>query len=213
MPLQNRVTPFGEIVAVAARGELLGNRGVLHDEARQVVRRWQSRRWIACETAFKDRRRPVMSPGLYTELFFLDEATSLAAGHRPCAECRRADYERFRDAWVLAVGGARPAAGTMDERLRADRLTADGRQRRHAANIDALPDGTFVALADQAADAFLVRGPLAHRWSPNGYSDAIERTPTMRVAVLTPRCTVQTLAAGYVPRWHESLRGHGVAGP
>jgi hypothetical protein len=102
VPLQNRVTPFGEIVAVAARGTLTGNRGVLHDAEQRIVRDWQVRRWIACRLEFRGRWRPVMPPGRWTALFFLDEATALAAGHRPCAECRHADYQRFRTAWSIA---------------------------------------------------------------------------------------------------------------
>ena len=102
MPLQNRVTPFGEMVAVAARGTLTGNRGVLHDAEQRIVRDWQVRRWIACRLEFRGRWRPVMPPGRWTALFFLDEATALAAGHRPCAECRHADYQRFRTAWSIA---------------------------------------------------------------------------------------------------------------
>src|SRR5262245_4164150 len=105
MPLQNRVTPYGELIATPARGLLMGNRGRLHDGERRIVRYADGRRWIACLTSFRGRRRDVMSPGRYTELFFLDEAVALAAGHRPCAECRRADYERFREAWRRALGG------------------------------------------------------------------------------------------------------------
>ena len=104
MPLQNRVTPFGEIVAVPERGTLMGNRGVLHDDAGRIVRSYQVRRWIACRTAFRGRHRLLMQPHSWTELFFLDEATAFAAGHRPCAECRHADYQRFKEAWAVSVG-------------------------------------------------------------------------------------------------------------
>ena len=106
MPLRNRVTPFGDIIATEARGLLFGNRGVLHDENGRLVRKWQVRRWIACRLEFKGRRRPLLRPGRFTELFFLDEATALAAGHRPCAECRREDFVRFRDAWLDTHPGA-----------------------------------------------------------------------------------------------------------
>ena len=125
MPLQNRVTPFGTLVAVEGRGLLMGNRGRLHDAKRRIVRYAQGRRWIACLTSFRGRRRTVMSPGLYTELFFLDEAVALAAGHRPCAECRRDDYVRFRAAWAGAVSEDISAEG-MDVRLDADRLAGRG---------------------------------------------------------------------------------------
>src|SRR6266508_5138938 len=116
MPLQNRVTPFGDLIATEARGLLMGNRGRLHDAGRRIVRYAQGRRWIACLTSFRGRRRAVMSPGSYTELFFLDEAVALAAGHRPCAECRRHDYRRFQAAWARAVGPD-VSADAMDLRL------------------------------------------------------------------------------------------------
>src|SRR5262249_42534874 len=123
MPLQNRVTPFGELIATEARGLLMGNRGRLHDTDRRIVRYAQGRRWIACVTSFRGRRRTIMSPRSYTELFFLDEAVALAAGHRPCAECRRGDYARFQAAWTRA-GLGRASADEMDRRLHADRPPA-----------------------------------------------------------------------------------------
>ena len=135
MPLQNRVSPRGDVIAVAARGALMGNRGRLHDATRQVVRRQVSsyRAWVTCLLAFKGRRRTVMAPGRYTELFFLDEATALAAGHRPCGECRRADYRRFKTAWLAGnpgrgLAGAVPIAA-IDLELHGDRLTSEGLQR------------------------------------------------------------------------------------
>src|SRR5579859_5210937 len=124
MPLQNRVTPFGEIVAVPGRGSLMGNRGILHDARRNIVRDSQVRRWIACRLEFRGRHRDIMSPGSWTELFFLDEATALAAGHRPCAECRRADYRRFQTAWRdarLSNSHAPSSADVMDAILHQDR--------------------------------------------------------------------------------------------
>ncbi|HEX3456598.1 MAG TPA: hypothetical protein VHR97_01465, partial [Candidatus Baltobacteraceae bacterium] len=127
MPLQNRVTPFGEVAALPGRGMLMGNRGVLHDDDRRIVRTWDVRRWIACVLEFRGRKREVMTPRRYTELFFLDEAAAFSAGHRPCAECRRADYVRFRDLWVARFG--RPAgADDVDARIHGDRL--DGKTKR-----------------------------------------------------------------------------------
>jgi hypothetical protein len=116
MPLQNRVTPFGEIVAHPARGMVMGNRGILHDSGRRLhpTRRWTHKTWICCLCEFKGRHRAVMTPGRYTELFFLDEATALAAGHRPCFECRRADANQFAAAWAHGNGGPLPSAGDMD---------------------------------------------------------------------------------------------------
>ena len=129
MPLQNRVTPFGAIVAVEERGLLMGNRGILHDDARRIVRPWQVKRWIACRTEFRGRWRPVMQPRTWTELFFLDEATAFAAGHRPCAECRHADYQRFKAAWAVCSGAA-ASADQMDAVLHGDRLDETGARPR-----------------------------------------------------------------------------------
>jgi hypothetical protein len=201
MPLQNRVTPFGELVAVEARGLLMGNRGILHDEARRIVRPWQVQRWIACVTAFRGRQRQVMRPHSYTELFFLDEATGFAAGHRPCAECRHADYQRFKAAWEAAFG-APVSAEQMDALLHSDRLEGRGpsqRQRTHRAEIASLPDGTFIGLEGSAW--LLWRGGLL-AWSAAGYT---LRRPAPRsgdVEVLTPQALVAVFRAGYVPAVH-----------
>src|SRR3954468_20509383 len=145
MPLQNRVTPLGELVADPARGLVYGNRGCLHDAEGQVRRAYAGRRWIACRLEFRGRRRsPLVRPGRYTSLFFLDEATAFAAGHRPCAECRRADYDRFVVLWrELHPDDA--GADAIDTRLHGERLDAVTRaQRHHEASLDALPDGAFV---------------------------------------------------------------------
>ena len=127
MPLQNRVTPFGEIVAVPERGTLMGNRGILHDDAGHIVRSYQVRRWIACRTAFRGRHRQLLQAHSWTELFFLDEATAFAAGHRPCAECRHADYQRFKEAWAVGVwvaGGVASCGPVLQDKSPARRLTA-----------------------------------------------------------------------------------------
>jgi hypothetical protein len=164
MPLRNRVTPFGDLIATPGRGLLMGNRGRLHDAERRIVRYAAGRRWIACLTSFRGRRRRVMTPGAYTELFFLDEAVALAAGHRPCAECRRADYDRFRAAWRRALGGsdaaALPSADDMDRRLHADRLAAPGTRRAYREPYAALADGSFV---DVDGGAWLVAGDALRR--------------------------------------------------
>lgn len=201
MPLQNRVTPFGELVAVAGRGLLTGNRGVLHDDARRIVRAWQVRRWIACRTAFRGRHRTVMQPRRWTELFFLDEATALAAGHRPCGECRYADYRRFRSLWE-ARHGAPAGADAIDRVLHAQRL--DGRAKRvYRAPFAALPDGAYVAVEGVA---WLVwRGEL-HRWSDGGYADRAPRPRDGDVDVLTPAAIVALLAAGYPVAVHPTAR-------
>ena len=199
MPLQNRVTPFGDLIATEARGLLMGNRGRLHDARRRVVRYAQGRRWIACLTSFRGRRRVVMSPDSYTELFFLDEAVALAAGHRPCAECRHEDYVRFQDAWARAgMGGT--GADDMDRRLDADRLAAPAARRTYRERLDALPDGAYVEVD---ADAWLVWRGALRVWSPAGYGRrlAIDRR---EVTVITPQCLVGVLRAGYSPTIHPS---------
>jgi hypothetical protein len=151
-PLQNRVTPFGEIVAVSERGTMMGNRGILHDVTGRLRRRWTSPLWICCVLQFRGRRDPVMAPGHYTRLFFLDEPTALAAGHRPCAYCRRAAYNAFRSAWTAANAdlglGANPRAVEIDRVLHAQRLGPGGSKRLHRADLTSLPDGTFIAQPD-----------------------------------------------------------------
>jgi hypothetical protein len=201
MPLQNRVTPFGDLIATPARGLLMGNRGRLHDRDRRIVRYAEGRRWIACLTRFRGRRRQVMSAGAYTELFFLDEAVALAAGHRPCAECRRADYERFRRAWVDAVGGA-ASADDMDRRLHADRLAGPRTRRTHREALDRLPGGAY---AEIGGTPWLVHGGALHAWSASGYT-ARRPLGTDVVTVITPRCIVDTLRAGYRPAVHPSAQ-------
>ncbi len=198
MPLQNRVDPFSALIAVPGRGTLTGNRGCLHDEARRIRpgRTWRSRRWISCRLDWKGWRRVVMAPNRWTELFFLDEATALAAGHRPCAYCRREAFERFRAAVVAGNPGslsAKPGVDEIDRLLHADRLTADNVQRRYAARAADLPDG---AMFEQDGRAWLMEGRAARPWSPDGYGTAIE-SPRDVVAVLTPRSLVGALAAGY----------------
>src|SRR5580658_1165815 len=167
MPLQNRVTPFGELIAVPARGTLFGNRGGrFHTDARTLTaRRWASRQWICCVLDFKGRQRDVWGR-YYTELFFLDEPTALAAGHRPCFECRRKEAQLFAAKWQQARKlPVSPKADEMDVVLHAERLQVRGK-RLHRRNVDALPDGAFVAFED---GAFVVRGDALLRWTPRGY--------------------------------------------
>jgi hypothetical protein len=194
MPQQNRVTPLGQIVAVPERGLVFGNRGCLHDHAGRLVRRQATRRWIACRLRFKDWRRPAENvPGRYTGLYFLDDATAMAAGHRPCAECRRADYVVLRDR--LALGGA----DAIDARLAAER------DRTHPrVEAAALPDGAFVL---HGGDPHLVLGGSLHRWTPGGYEAPVPAAGT--VELVTPPSLVAVLRAGWeplVPFIHPSAR-------
>jgi hypothetical protein len=196
MPLQNRIDPFGRLMATPARGAWTGNRGVLHGADRQILRPWRLKAWLICELAFKGRRREVMAPNRWTELFFLDEATALAAGHRPCCECRRAAHLQFRALAAAGRGAVFHRAADLDAALHADRLAADGSKRTYREHRDALPEGVFVEID---AAAWLVRGGRLHRWTPQGYAD--ERPMPGEIAeVLTPRLTVEAIRAGYTPQ-------------
>lgn len=200
MPLQNRVDPFSALIAVPGRGTLTGNRGCLHDDLRRIRpgRTWRSRRWISCQLSWKGVRRVVMTPGRWTELFFLDEYTALAAGHRPCAYCRREAFERFRAALVAGNPGRisdLPPVDEIDRLLHADRLTAEGVKRWFEADHGALPDGVMF---ERGGRAWLKQGSAARPWSADGYGPG-EAPPDGRVRVLTPRCLVGALGAGYVP--------------
>jgi len=179
---------------------MMGNRGVLHDEAREVVRPWQVRRWITCLLEFRGRRRVVMSPRRYTELFFLDEATALSAGHRPCAECRRTDYRRFQELWRSCCD-ERCDADSMDLRLHRERLDAKTK-RTYRDDLANLPDGTYVALDD---DAWLLWRSQLHAWSDSGYGQRRARPAHGQVDVLTPPALVRIIAAGYIPAVHSSI--------
>lgn len=197
MPLQNRVTPLGELIATPARGLVYGNRGCLHDDRGQIRRRYAARRWIACRLQFRGRRRqPLMAAGRYTELFFLDEATALAAGHRPCAECRRQDYNRLIRFWA-ELHPSQNGADVIDAQLHAERIDPmTGERRLHDAPFDELPDGAFVLLEHKP---HLVLGPGVHRWSPGGYDERRRRPANGRATVITPPSLVALLQSGWTP--------------
>lgn len=197
MPLRNRVTPLGEIVRDPARGLVYGNRGCLHDDHGEVRRRYDGRRWIACRLQFKGRRRPLLTPGRYTELFFLDDATAMAAGHRACAECRRADYDRLGEVWS-ALHSGETGADAIDARLHAERLAPGGARRRQApVALSTLPDGTFVLGEDDAP--WLVRGDALLRWAPGGYTERRRRPHVATVEPVTPPSLVALLREGWQP--------------
>lgn len=204
MSLQNRVSPFGDIVATDARGALMGNRGCLHNDQRQLGnRRWSTRSWVTCLLSFRDRRRELMRPGYYTELFFLDEATALAAGHRPCAECRRSDYQAFKTFWASGQGipqNGLTAAG-IDRALHEDRVDETRRQRVFRTRAADLPDGAMVATGETA---FLKWANSFRPWSFAGYGPPAVVGPEDEIAVLTPRSIVEALRAGYRPGVHSS---------
>ena len=196
MPLQNRVTPFGDLTIVPARGLLMGNRGGrLHNPQRQLgARRWASKQWICCRLDFNNRHRKVWGDS-YSELFFLDEVTAFAAGHRPCFECRRQDAIAFAEMFP-----GKHKAPEMDVVLHGERL--DGKAKRlHRRPLDALPDGAMVARGDEA---FAMRGKHLLRWTPSGYGEARKRPHGIDVDVLTPPAILGVLTEGYAPLWHPS---------
>jgi hypothetical protein len=205
MALQNRVPPWSELIATPERGMFMGNRGCLHDAQRQIVRPFRGKRWIICHLEFKGRHRQLMTPGQYTELFFLDEAAALAAGHRPCAECQRDRFNAFRDAFAAGNDlSGRVSADDIDRLLHAQRCSSGS-----PTQIDALPDGVMV---EHDGAAFLVTAAAWRRWSPAGYGETVPWPQGAPVRVLTPAATVAALSAGYVPVLHESADRH-VAGP
>jgi hypothetical protein len=204
MPLQNRVDPFGELFVTSARGLFMGNRGGrFHTDAQRLTsRRWVSPQWICCVTRFKQRKRDVWGR-FYTELFFLDEPTALAAGHRPCFECRRKDAEAFTEYWRQAQSlTVRPRAADRDEVLHRERLNGKAK-RRHRRSVDDLPDGAFISL-DGAA--FAVHGDALLRWTAAGYEEREPRSGGIMVDVLTPPAILDVLRAGYRPHWHPSAK-------
>ncbi len=179
----------------------MGNRGgVIHNDAREIVRPYKSRRWITCLLEFKGRHRVVMSPNSYTELFFLDEAVAFAAGHRPCAECRRERFSAFRNAW-RRWRDQLPGADEMDGDLHVARIDSRGRKVTWKATLESLPDGTFI---EADGEAWLVWKDALLLWSPEGYVRKISRPRGIKVTVLTPRPVVECFRCGYVPAIHES---------
>jgi hypothetical protein len=211
MVRQNRVTPAGDVIATPERGTFLGNRGVLHDDHGRIKRVWQLKRWIVCVLEFKGRKRSVMTPGRYTELFFLDEATALAAGHRPCAECRRERFNTFREAWLSGnpgiIGSQRPTAVLIDDCLHTERLGPDRSKRLFPANINEVPDGVFIRRKERGEGVYLLWEGGLLAWTPGGYRERRPRPKREEVLVFTPKSTVGAIQAGYVPEIHASASG------
>lgn len=208
MPLQNREQPDGEIVATSALGMMFGNRGgKFHDPQTKTLHpktRWASKHWICCALKFKDYSHPVMGKR-YTGLFFLDEVTALAAGHRPCFECRRADAVNFAEHWQKAQGLAeRPKVGVMDTVLHAQRLDGRAKKKYYGLWVD-LPDGAVVKIKNEL---IAKRNGNAFAWSFNGYTPATYPTRFPLATVLTPPAILDVLEAGYTPQWHPSTEVH-----
>jgi hypothetical protein len=204
MPERNRVTPTGEIVATPLRGAWTGNRGVLH-EGREIARFHAGSLWITCALEFRGRHRELWLPGRWTPLFFHDEAVAFAAGHRPCGECRHAEYGAYKAAWVDALGGAPPSAGEMNRRLHAERIFRGTHRRRlHEVPWTELPDGAFVL--DDGAPRLLLGGDLI-AWSPSGYGERRRRPRRGTAAAITPPATLAVLSAGYPVQIDPSIGG------
>jgi hypothetical protein len=206
MPLQNRVDPWGRLHAVSSKGTLLGNRGILHNANREIIAPWKHKAWVTCALTFENRRRQIFSKGNYSELFFLDEATALAAGHRPCAECRRDRFNEFKSTWLAgnsdALTDKKKTIAEIDRIMHTERAIAGGGKRIYEAELGTLRPGVIVSIDDQA---YLL---WAHRlllWSFGGYqTSTIEVNPTQTVAVLTPRSVVNAIAQGFEPIVHRS---------
>ena len=200
MPYQNKVDPWGNIHAVKSRGMFLGNRGVLHNENQQIVASHRIKGWVTCLLEFKDRKRKVMSPNRYTELFFLDEATAFSAGHRPCAECRRIRYNEFKEKWLEANGkllqGKKPTATNFDKIIHEERIHKK-QKVTYTSSLNKLPDGTMIEIKSKA---YLIRQKKLFEWSFSGYSKAgIEYNGNDEVTVLTPKSYVKTFNQGFIP--------------
>lgn len=204
MPLQNRVTPFGELIATPAKGTFMGNRGIFHDEHGELtVKRWSHKSWVTCALSFKDYKRSpnVRTPNNYTELFFLDEATALAAGHRPCRQCRYKEFVTFVAMWTEANDlPADTMVEVIDKRLHAERVTRLREKITYKAQIDDLPNGVFVAFSAAPLTAWLLWNDAMFEWRPDGYGDRRGKPRNISVDVLTPRSILNAIKVGYVPK-------------
>jgi len=205
MPIQNRITPFGTLIATPARGMFMGNRGVLHNAKGELTgKQWSHQAWIICALEYKGARRELMQPGCYTELFFLDEATALAAGHRPCALCRPKEFKVFKAAWLkgnehFGLNG-NPGIGKIDAILHQERVSTNGRRVTFETTAGDLPNGVFVMRPDLPETCFLYWDGMLLPWSPQGYGEKKLLKPDARLTVLTPQSIVNSFRAGYTPR-------------
>lgn len=209
MTLQNRVTPLGELQALNMRGEFLGNRGILHDDEKKIVKKWRHKAWVTCSLQYQGIRREIFSKGNYSELFFLDEATALSAGHRPCGDCRRERFKEFKLRWQMANARSTEAAdangigiGKIDQQMHAERTQRDGTKVTYQAILGELPDGVFVLIDGIAV---LKWKSKFFDWSVTGYVERFNiLSDTLVVDVLTPKSVVGAIKAGYVPQVHQS---------
>lgn len=201
-PRRNRVTPLGDIEAIPLRGAWTGNRGILHS-GQEIVRFHASDLWITCALEFRGRWREQWQPHQYTHLYFHDEAVSFAAGHRPCAECRRDSYNAYRAAWARGLGTSIPSAQQINQRLHAERIVRGTHRRRfHEASWQDLPDGAFVMLDAPA----VVVGSALVQWTSEGYRDRHERPRSGTARLITPPATVAALREGYPVQIDDTAR-------
>jgi hypothetical protein len=208
MSLQNRVNPFSRLVATPERGEWTGNRGIIHNGEKKIVKNHNIKAWICCVLKYKNFQRTVMTPNRWTELFFLDEATAFAAGHRPCGFCRYPDFKRFKALWLSANGEQHGLTNeskmdAIDAIIHQERLDEDGRQKTFKATLSDLPDGCFIAL-DDFNKAYLWYQNQLFTWSFGGYTKVLSFDNQQIVNVLTPQSYVAVFKAGYVPQVHFS---------
>ena len=200
--LQNRIDPLGKFIVTSARGSWMGNRGVIHKD-KQIVKAFKHKAWITCQLEFKGRERTVMTPGHWTELFFLDEATAFAAGHRPCFECRKIDALKFKSCWIAGNPShnfnAKTSINRIDEVLHLERIDAKNEKVLHQRISSQIPDGTFVLLGN---DPYLFHHRKLYRWTPFGYENGQAAPETTMLAILTPFSVVNAFSAGYVPQMH-----------
>lgn len=199
--LQNRVCPRGNIIKTPARGAWMGNRGIVHNGKQEIVRPYRLMAWITCKLEFKGRKLPVMVHKRNTQLFFLDEATALSAGHRPCAECRRDDYNRFKELWIKGNPeygfDKRTSIQQIDAVLHGQRLTDDNLKITYKEKLGSLPDGVFVLFKDHP---HLLYKKQLYPWTPSGYEQPFIVNQAVKIPVLTPESTVNTIKMGYVPQ-------------
>lgn len=200
MALQNRVKPNGDIISTSARGAWLGNRGVIHNAEKQIVRPFKIKAWIICVLEFRGRHREVMTPDRWTELFFLDEATAFSAGHRPCFQCRYADHQRFKTAWLKGNPkygfDEKTSVIEIDKILQTERISK-GQKVTYTDDIHNLPDGAFVQFD---GEPWLVYQNKIHHWTPSGYDNSKAIDAPGEVTILTPRSIVNAFRAGYQPQ-------------
>ncbi|MBE7170374.1 MAG: hypothetical protein INR73_07275 [Williamsia sp.] len=199
--LQNRVSPYGELIRTKARGAWLGNRGVIHDELKEIVRPYKIKAWITCMIKFRGRQREIMQPDRWTELFFLDEATAFSAGHRPCFQCRYRDHRRFKRSWLKGNAewgfDLNTPVSAIDDIIHAERIAPDRSKVTYSANINHLPDGTFISYDKKP---YLINGKQMYLWCPEGYSGGVPFPTEEEITVLTPRSIVKMFGAGYIPQ-------------